>query len=132
MKKYDIVIIGAGIYGLYVALNEQFTNKKILVIEKEKDILTRASYINQARLHNGYHYPRSIQTAKTSAKYFNKFYEDYKFAINKEFKSIYAISKKDSYVTNRQFEKFCKTVNIPCVEIESKPYFKEGMVSRCI
>ena len=74
MKKYDLVIIGAGIYGLYASLNENFSQKKILIIEKEKDMLTRASYINQARVHNGYHYPRSISTAKTSAKYFNKFY----------------------------------------------------------
>lgn len=129
MKKYDLVIIGAGIYGLYASLNENFSQKKILIIEKEKDMLTRASYINQARVHNGYHYPRSISTAKTSAKYFNKFYEDYKFAINKEFKSIYAISKDNSYITKEDFEDFCETVHIPYTPIDASLYFKDGLVS---
>lgn len=129
MKKYDIVIIGAGIYGLYASLNENFSRKSILIIEKENDILARASYINQARLHNGYHYPRSLSTAKTSAKYFNKFYKDYKFAVNNKFKSIYAISKNNSYTSKKDFENFCKNVNIPYKEIDSSIYFKDGLVS---
>lgn len=129
MSKYDVVIIGAGIYGLYASLNKVFYNKKILIVEKEPDILTRASYINQARLHNGYHYPRSIPTAKTSAQYFERFYKDYEFAINKEFKSIYAISKENSYVSKEEFEEFCEIVNIPYKKVNSNDFFKNDTVS---
>ena len=35
MKKYDIVIIGAGIYGLHASLNKNFLQKNILILEKE-------------------------------------------------------------------------------------------------
>lgn len=129
MSEYDIVIVGAGIYGIHASLSEKFFEKKVLIIEKEPSILSRASYINQARLHNGYHYPRSMSTAKTSAKYFNRFYQDYKFAINKEFKSIYAISKDNSYISKKEFEEFCKSVNIPYKEINSNIYFKHDLIS---
>ena len=63
--KYDYIIIGAGIYGLYSAdiLSKKYSNSKILIIEKDKESFSRASYVNQARLHNGYHYPRSLHTA---------------------------------------------------------------------
>lgn len=129
MKEYDIVIIGAGIYGVYASLNEEFMDKKVLIIEKESSIMTKASFVNQARIHNGYHYPRSIQTARTSAKYFNRFYQEYKFAINKEFKSIYAISKENSYTSKEKFEEFCNETKIPYKEIDYSIYFKENQVS---
>lgn len=129
MGRYDVVIIGAGIYGLYASLNKVFSNKKILIVEKEPDILARASYINQARLHNGYHYPRSVLTAKTSAQYFERFYKDYEFAINKEFKSIYAISKENSFVSKEEFEEFCDIVNIPYKKVNSNNFFKNDTVS---
>ena len=129
MNRYDVIIIGAGIYGLYASLNKVFSDKKVLIVEKEPDILTRASYINQARLHNGYHYPRSITTAKASAQYFERFYKDYEFAINKEFKSIYAISEEKSYISKEEFEEFCETVKIPYKKIDSNNLFKSNTVS---
>ncbi len=129
LEKYDIVIIGAGIYGMHIALNNLFHNKKVLIIEKDNEMLTRASFVNQARLHNGYHYPRSEITARNSARYFEKFYKDYQFAINKESKSIYAISNHDSYTTKKEFEEFCNNVNIPYKEIDSSTYFNEQEVS---
>lgn len=129
LKEYDVVIIGSGIYGLRASLNENYYNKKILVLEKENSILSRASYINQARLHNGYHYPRSEQTAGTSAKYFKRFYQEYKFAINDKFKSIYAISKNDSYTSKEEFEKFCRKINIPCKKIDTNIFFNKNVIS---
>ena len=73
MKQCDIIIIGAGIYGLYLANLEELKDKRIIVLEIEKSAFKRASLINQARLHNGYHYPRSYQTASDSHKYFERF-----------------------------------------------------------
>ena len=46
---------------------------------KNENIMMQASYINQYRLHRGYHYPRSIETAKSSLageKSFREFYSD--------------------------------------------------------
>lgn len=59
----DKIIIGAGLYGLYSALYCGKKNENVLVIEKDDQAFKRATYINQARVHMGYHYPRSYSTA---------------------------------------------------------------------
>ncbi|KAF6606849.1 NAD(P)-binding protein, partial [Paenibacillus sp. EKM208P] len=48
--KYDYVIFGAGIYGLYAAHLLAKKDLKIAVIEFDDKPLQRASYINQARV----------------------------------------------------------------------------------
>ena len=77
----DKIIIGAGLYGLYSALYCGKKNENVLVIEKDDQAFKRATYINQARVHMGYHYPRSYSTAIKSANYFEKFNKDYGFSI---------------------------------------------------
>ena len=88
---YSAVIIGAGLYGLYSALycaekSLKDPKSKIVVLEKETVAFKRATYINQARVHMGYHYPRSLSTATKSARYFRRFVQDYNFCIFAKFK----------------------------------------------
>ena len=90
---YDKIIIGAGLYGLYSALYCGKKGEKIIVLEYEDKPFKRATYINQARVHRGYHYPRSLTTALKSAHYFDRFNKDFGYSINKKFTKIYAISK---------------------------------------
>ena len=66
----DKLIIGAGLYGLYAALYCGKKGQQVEVLEIEQAPFTRATYINQARVHMGYHYPRSLSTAMKSAGYF--------------------------------------------------------------
>jgi len=122
--EYDKIIIGAGIYGLYSALYCAKNNEKILLIEKEKAPFKRASYINQARVHMGYHYPRSYSTAIKSANYFERFNKDYEFSILSEFDQIYATSSAFSWTDAKQFKKFCDDCNIMCEEVPYEKYFK--------
>lgn len=56
-QQYDKIIIGAGLYGLYSALFCGRRGEKVLVLEYEDIPFKRATYINQARVHMGYHYP---------------------------------------------------------------------------
>lgn len=128
IKQYDYVIIGAGIYGLYAAELLSRKKYKIAVLELEADTFTRASYINQARVHYGYHYPRSYATAIKSAGYFEKFCRDFNFAINNKFKKIYAISSIYSLTSGQQFAKFCERAGIKCQEINPEPFFTAGQV----
>ncbi len=90
--NYDKVIIGAGLYGLYSALKCGQAGQKVLVLECDSAPFSRATYINQARVHMGYHYPRSYSTAIKSAHYFERFCEDYGFCILTEFDQVYATS----------------------------------------
>lgn len=126
-NMYDKIIIGAGLYGLYAAefCGRQYPEQKILVLEKDREPFSRATYINQARVHMGYHYPRSISTAMKSAHYFNRFMEDFSFCVLEDFEQIYATSADFSWTNAKQFEKFCRDAQIPCDVINANLYFKD-------
>ena len=123
----DKIIIGAGLYGLYAALFCAKKGQSVIVLEQEKEPFARATYINQARVHMGYHYPRSLSTAMKSAGYFRRFNEDFGFCIHTEFDQIYATSSHFSWTDAREFRKFCKNAGIPCKDLPVEQYFKEGV-----
>lgn len=125
--KYDKVIIGAGFYGLYSAYYCGKMGQSVLVLECETDAFQRATYINQARVHQGYHYPRSISTAMKSAFYFERFNKDFGFCVNCKLQQVYATSSEYSWSNGEQFKKFCKAAGIPCEELMPEKFFKEGM-----
>ena len=125
--NYDKIIIGAGIYGLYSALFCGRRGEKVLVLEKDDEAFKRATFINQARVHMGYHYPRSYSTAIKSAGYFERFNKEYAFSELTEFDQIYATSTNFSWTNAEQFKKFCKDANIRCDEVPTQKYFKEGL-----
>ena len=123
----DKLIIGAGLYGLYAALYCARKGQELVVLELEEEPFTRATYINQARVHMGYHYPRSLSTAMKSAGYFKRFVEDYSFCIHSSFQQIYATSTNFSWTDAKEFRKFCKDANIPCTVLPVDEYFQPGL-----
>ncbi len=123
----DKIIIGAGLYGLYAALYCARKGQQVVVLEKEAAAFARATYVNQARVHMGYHYPRSLSTAMKSAGYFRRFVEDYDFCIHSSFDQIYATSSHFSWTDAGEFRKFCKDAGIPCTDMPIDRYFKEGV-----
>src|SRR5215471_10731790 len=100
--RYDAIIVGGGIYGCFIALRLA-QNRKVMLIEREPRLLTRASYHNQARVHGGYHYPRSLLTALRSRVNAPRFVNEFKSAIHADFEHYYAISRRRSNVTSDQF-----------------------------
>jgi hypothetical protein len=125
---FDAVIIGAGMYGLYAAKQLLSQGKHVLVIDIDKEPFMRGSYVNQARLHNGYHYPRSFSTATKSSKYFDRFLHDFSDCINQDFEQIYAIAKHYRWTNSTQFEKFCRNVGVHCEQISIEKYFNKNTV----
>ncbi len=123
----DKLIIGAGLYGLYSALFCARKGDNVIVLEREKAPFMRATYINQARVHTGYHYPRSISTAMKSREYFDRFNKDYGFCVHSDFDQIYATSSNFSWTNAEQFRKFCRDSNIRCDEVIPSQYYNEGM-----
>lgn len=109
---HDAVIIGGGFYGAAIAiyLANQRGLKRILLVERESSLLTRASYNNQARVHNGYHYPRSFTTAYRSRVNLPKFVQDWPQAVQRNIVKLYAIARRNSKVTSKQFERFCREI----------------------
>jgi len=128
----DAVVAGGGFYGSAIAiyLARQRGFNRILLVEREPRLLARASYSNQARVHNGYHYPRSFTTAFRSRINLPRFVQDWPAAIRSDFIKLYAISRRNSKVTPRQFERFCHDIG---AQIEpAKPALRDLFESRLI
>lgn len=129
LENFDRVIIGGGIFGLYAASICAEKGIRTLVIEKESNLMSQASAVNQARVHLGYHYPRSITTAFKTIEYFKKFNTDFAFAINNSFEKIYGVARDFSWCTKEQFRVFCKSLNIRCDPINLDPIFNRDNVT---
>lgn len=126
-KSYDKIIIGAGIYGLYAASVCGRLGQRVLVLECEQEPFLRATFVNQARVHMGYHYPRSYSTAIKSANYFNRFCADFGDCINGEFDQVYATSAAYSWTNAAEFVRFCRAANIRCDALPCERYFNDGV-----
>lgn len=117
--RFDAVVVGGGFYGAVVALHlRRSRGSRVLLLEREAELLTKASYGNQARVHNGYHYPRSFLTALRSRVNLPRFLGDYAECIDGSFTKLYAIAREGSKVTAAQFEGFCERIGAPCEEAE--------------
>jgi glycine/D-amino acid oxidase-like deaminating enzyme len=106
---YDAIIVGGGIYGCFIALRLART-RRVMLIEREPRLLSRASYHNQARVHGGYHYPRSLLTALRSRANAPRFLQLFKEAIRGDFEHYYAIGRRRSNLTAHQFAQFCRRI----------------------
>lgn len=108
-ESVDALVVGGGFFGAAIAchLTRERGLRRVVVVEREANLLARASFANQARVHNGYHYPRSFTTAFRSRVNLPWFLRDYPDAVRRDFTKIYAIARTGSKVSARQFERFC-------------------------
>ena len=108
----DAVVIGGGFYGSAIAiyLAKSRGLRRVILLERESKLLGRASYNNQARVHNGYHYPRSFTTAFRSRVNLPLFVKNWSLAVKQDFVKLYAIARRNSKVTAKQFERFCHEI----------------------
>lgn len=95
----------------------------MLLMEKEKDLFRKASTVNQARLHGGYHYPRSVATAVMSDENKARFTAAHREFINFGFEKYYAIDRSASMTDARQFRRFCAHIDLPCERVKEHPLF---------
>jgi glycine/D-amino acid oxidase-like deaminating enzyme len=112
--RYEVIVIGGGAYGCILALDLHKRGvRDILILEREPRLITRASFANQARVHNGYHYPRSFLTAHRSRVNYARFTAEYRDCLDAGFTKYYAVSRVQSNVSARQFELFCDRIGAP-------------------
>lgn len=95
---------------MYIADYLARKGQKVILCEKSNDFMQRASFVNQARVHNGYHYPRSILTALRSRASYPHFCNEFSDCIEDEFEKYYLIGKLLGKVSANQFEKFCERI----------------------
>ena len=101
-----IKIIGAGLFGCVIGYELSKAGHEVVIIEQDSDIMQRASKCNHNRLHLGYHYPRSVETAKQSLDGLVTFLTNYKDAIVSHFPNYYMIAKWNSHVTSKEYIDF--------------------------
>ncbi|MDJ0473181.1 MULTISPECIES: FAD-dependent oxidoreductase [Pantoea] len=119
LAQKNIAIAGGGFFGLYLAEQLALRGCCVTVYEKSQHLMSRASYVNQARVHNGYHYPRSILTALRSRLSFPRFVNEFRDCIDDEFEKYYLIAGSLSKVTAEQFRRFCQRIGADCEEAPS-------------
>jgi glycine/D-amino acid oxidase-like deaminating enzyme len=119
--EVDSVVIGGGFYGSVIAVYLAKTRglRKVLLLEREPALMKRASYHNQARIHNGYHYPRSFTTAFRSRVNLPRFVSDWPQVVHRDFTKLYAIARHNSKVTAKQFRRFCDEIGAKIRPVES-------------
>src|SRR5262245_37970791 len=114
------VVIGGGFFGCELAIRLAHHFERVDLLEAGTRLLGRASYHNQARVHAGYHYPRSLLTALRSRINYSRFKTDYAECVIDEFTKYYAVARRLSKVTAAQFSAFCARIGAPCRPISAR------------
>ncbi len=127
-----ILIIGGGIFGTSIATILADKNNPIDLVEAESDILQMASRINHNRIHLGYHYLRSIDTAEQSIEGLLSFLFNYGKAVIHQLPNYYGIAKDGSKTTPAEFARFCDNVGIGYdTEFPNPKFLNREKVEEC-
>lgn len=111
--SYDYIIIGGGFYGCCLALYLRSISARVLLVEAGERLMDRASRVNQARVHTGFHYPRSAATAVKSMLLHRRFLDDFPEAVVGDFQMLYAIARRRSKVTAKKFHRMFRDMGAP-------------------
>lgn len=112
-KDVDYLIIGGGFYGCCLALYLRSMSDRVLIVEAADRLMTRASRVNQARIHSGFHYPRSALTAVKSMVLHQRFTQDFPEAVIDDFQMLYAIARRRSKVSANRFYRMFRDIGAP-------------------
>ena len=114
-----VAVVGGGIFGCTSAWMLAKNGYRVDLFEKNGDIITQASYVNQYRLHRGYHYPRSKNTATSSIEGEKGFLREYGDAVvNGNVRHYYCIAKENSLVNSIEYKNFLSDLNLNHNEIK--------------
>lgn len=108
-KIRDCLIVGAGVFGLACNAALQASGLDVVVADLAPSPGQGASLYNQRRVHKGYHYPRSLETAKLCKENHNRFVKKYKECIL-DVENYYLISADDSRTSAYVYQKFCDSL----------------------
>ena len=110
-----IALVGGGIFGCTAAIELSKRGHQVTLYEQHNDIFSEASSINQYRVHKGYHYPRSFDTAikcKNNSMDFVKAFRQAIVSKKIAIEHYYAIAKKNSLTSPTQYIEFLNSVGL--------------------
>ena len=103
MSRCDYLVVGGGFYGCCLALFLRSISERVTLVEAGPRLMERASRVNQARVHTGFHYPRNVLTAVKSLALHRRFAADFPDAVISDFQMLYAIARHRSRVGAKRF-----------------------------
>jgi hypothetical protein len=112
----NIGIVGGGIFGSTTAIELANQGYNVTLYERHESLLEETSSINQYRVHQGYHYPRSSATASEcydSASSFIKYYKQSIVPKMSGIKHHYAIASQASMTDPEEFITFMDAIGLP-------------------
>lgn len=127
-EHYERIVVGGGLFGSFAAVALAKLGLSVCLVEQDSELLGRASFVNQARLHTGLHYPRSLDTAQESRIYYEKFRKKFPSAV-KDFDQIYAVSRYSSKTAGDEFLRFIHRLGIDVQEISPDQFFHKSTIS---
>jgi glycine/D-amino acid oxidase-like deaminating enzyme len=112
VKPLYAAVVGGGFFGLRMAIHlaEKTPSEQVVLFEERAGAMELASLANQARIHSGYHYPRSILTGYRSRVNVERFSNEFAEAVDRSFTHVYAIAANATKTSPRQFVEFCRRI----------------------
>jgi glycine/D-amino acid oxidase-like deaminating enzyme len=112
--RRDVVIIGGGFYGCFIAyqIAARFPALSVVVLEKEGRLFARASATNQGQLHQGYMYSADVDLAAECARNAVTFTENFRDAVEQDVVCYFGIHR-DSEIDPDGYERFCAALELP-------------------
>ncbi len=116
------LVVGGGIFGTTAAVGLKNSGYNVKLTEKLDDVMKGASDINQYRLHKGFHYPRSKETAESCLEGTKTFERKYDRSImNGNIQHLYCIASEDSLVTPSEYLKFLDYHKLKYTKVDPLP-----------
>lgn len=122
-------IIGAGVFGCTTAVDLARAGVDVSLFEEFPDILEGATARCQARLHSGYHYPRSPGTALAARDGAREFVSRYPTAIIDDVDQYYIIASSGK-TSPDEFRTFCRMLDLPYTESRPMQAYTDDLCVR--
>lgn len=121
------VVVGGGLFGTWAALVLAQRGHTVVLVEQDDQLLGRASYVNQARLHTGLHYPRSLLTASEALGSYRRFRDEFPDAVH-DFTQIYAIARHGSKTSAEGFSRFVDRLGVRADRTDVSRWFRPSTI----
>ncbi len=122
-----MIVVGGGLFGVWTSLELARRGQTVTLLEQSSKLMTRASTVNQARLHTGLHYPRSLSTARGALAGYERFRAEFPEAIHR-FHQVYAIARHGSSTTAAGFESFIDRLGVSAERVPVSNWFNPSLV----
>ena len=115
------LVVGGGVYGCASAVKLAKLGYSVDLFEKNKDLISGASWVNQYRVHLGFHYPRSAATRGECISASREFYRQFGRAVVTTTDHHYAISNSNSYLGAAEYLKAMDESGLDYKKLSSLP-----------